>query len=269
MFVHHLVKLGMSIARAHSGATRVVALITGANRGLGFTLAQMLVRRGGFHVIAAARKWTSEAGSSQNILQAAYREASKMPSRHIGGLDFVELDVTSDASRYALEGNLASVLGTEQRLNVLVNNAGIHLNEWTEEAFNKSMLTNCIAPLKLAEELLPFYAPDAHVVNVSSDKGRLSWSSQEYAAKIAAAKSITDLQTLKFDSGDKKMASEQVAPYKVSKAAFNRGTQILAEKYKGKVRFTALEPGWCKTDMYVCIHSSFAVISHKTNLFLM
>jgi NAD(P)-dependent dehydrogenase (short-subunit alcohol dehydrogenase family) len=238
-------------ARAYTGATRTVTLITGANRGLGYELARVLLRRGGYHVIAAARRWTTEAGSPYNALDAAYAEASKTPSRHLGGLDFVEVDVASPDSRYALHGQLAKVLGTEQRVNVLVNNAGVYLNEWSPATFAKSMETNCIGPLGLASELVPFYAPDAHIVNVSTGFAQLRHLSPSYKAAITSCASIDDLiSKVTYQAADSKMASEFVAPYKVSKAALNRGTQLLASKFKGKVRVSAVDPGWCKTDMY-------------------
>lgn len=147
-------------------ATRLVTLITGANRGLGFELARALVRFGGFHVIAAARKWENSVATPRGLLQTAHREATKMPTRHLSELSFVELDVTSPRSRLELEGSLASVLGTDQRVNVLVNNAGIYPDGWDADTFARCMATNAIGPLRLAEELAPFYSSDAHVVRI-------------------------------------------------------------------------------------------------------
>jgi hypothetical protein len=48
------------------------------------------------------------------------------------------------------------VLGTEQRLNVLVNNAGVYVDGWSPEALATSMAANASGPLRLAAELAPF-----------------------------------------------------------------------------------------------------------------
>lgn len=294
-------------------APRLVTLVTGANRGLGFELAKQLLRLGGFHVIAAARNWDREAGSSRDLLQGAFTESSKTPSRHVGGLDFVDLDVTSTRSRYELQGSLASILGREQKVNVLVNNAGIYPPGWDAESFANCMATNTIGPLRLAEELVPFYASDAQVVrvqdgrstrvatrrhalrpcnslqplqprygilplirrrqelgqaplpyhcghlsrrrmqvNVTSGYGKTRFLSDAYKAALASCDSVDDLERkIVFKSDDPVLgkAGAEVPAYKLSKAALNRGTQILAKSFKGTARVNSVEPGWCKTDM--------------------
>lgn len=255
-------------------SARSVTLITGANRGLGFELARLLVRLGGYHVIASARSWRREAGSAHNHLLSAQDESQRMASRRSGELSFVEMDVGAAHSRLALQGALARVLGTEQRLNVLVNNAGVYVDGWSPEALASSMAANASGPLRLAAELAPFYAPDAHVINVSSGYGRLRELSPHYRSALAggglasiedieraAAFVPTDAQGLGSaasasasagagSSAASASAFAYVPAYKVSKAALCRGTQVLAKEFKkGGVRVNALDPGWCSTDM--------------------
>lgn len=144
---------------------RVVTLVTGANRGLGFELSKQLLRLGGFHVIVSARSWKTGAGTAFDALSRAHEAAAVMPTRHSSGLDFVELDVTSQTSRFVLQEQLAKVLGKEQKLDVLVNNAGIYLDGWTAENVAACVQTNCVGPLRLAQELSPLFSREGHVVS--------------------------------------------------------------------------------------------------------
>jgi len=221
-----------ALRAAHT--SRVVTLITGANRGLGFELARQLIRLGGFQVIAAAREWSPVAGTPRALLQDAASEAAKASSRRLGGVHFVELDVASEASRYALLGKLSAVLGTEQRINVVVNNAGVYPPEWTEAAFNHALAVNTVGPLRLATDLVPFYGPDAHVVsrrgirgagppqrtppppppsrptrpqiNVSTGLSQPKLLSPAYRSAVETATTVDALAALRWDGADAMMA---------------------------------------------------------------
>lgn len=88
---------------------------------------------------------------------------------------------------------------------------------------------------------------------MTSGYGKTRFLSDGYKAAIAGAESIADLESrVRFDAGDAAMKGASVPCYKVSKAALNRGTQVLASRsLKGVARVTAVEPGWCKTEMCV------------------
>lgn len=205
--------LGAAATALRSAATsRVVALVTGANRGLGFELSRQLLRLGGYHIIASARKWEGGIGSARAALQAAADEAGKTPTRRLGGVDFLELDVASDASRYEVQGRLAALLGAEARLNVLVNNAAVYLPDWSEAALALSLATNTIGPLRLATELAPFFAAgDAHVINVSTGLSHKKYASPDYLAAISGCRTIDDLAArVVFRADDAKMRDEVV-----------------------------------------------------------
>ena len=133
-------------------------LITGANSGIGQAAATELARRG-WHVFAAAR--SPERG------QAAVSQIQK-DSGSIA-VELLELDLASFASvRRAAD----ELLERTERLDVLVNNAGLTLNDrqLTVDGLETMMQTNHFSHVLLTSLLLPnlLQSDDARVVNVSS-----------------------------------------------------------------------------------------------------
>jgi NAD(P)-dependent dehydrogenase (short-subunit alcohol dehydrogenase family) len=132
-----------------------VALVTGANRGLGLEVARQLAARG-HTVIAGAR------------------DPSQVPALD-GDVRPVRLDVTDDAS-------IAAVRGELDALDVLVNNAAIHYDTW-EQALTADLAivraaleTNTLGPWRMAiafADLLQA-SPHGRLVNVSSGAGALT-----------------------------------------------------------------------------------------------
>lgn len=234
-------------------------LVTGANRGLGFELCQVLLRRGGYHVIASARSWKPSGGSGsisegdsspQATLKAIYEDTIRMPSKHYAHLSFVNgLDVGDLTSRLNSKSVIAAALGTS-KLDVLVNMAGIYTKNWTQEDFDKAMAVNAYGPLYFAQELAPSMSDNAHVVNVSSGLGKLSNVSETYKNIITGCKTIDELVsnvTFIQDDAQKDITN---GSYNLSKAVLNRGTHILAQEWaKSGPRVNSVDPGWCSTDM--------------------
>jgi NAD(P)-dependent dehydrogenase (short-subunit alcohol dehydrogenase family) len=136
-----------------------VALVSGANRGIGAEIARQLADDHGFLVIAGARD----------------------PSK-VGETDLIralELDVTDQATIDAARERIAADPG---RLDVLVNNAGI-TGPWSVTAAEEDMEdahevieTNLFGAWRLTQAMLPLLrrGDDARIVNVSSGAGQLS-----------------------------------------------------------------------------------------------
>ena len=123
-------------------STKKVALITGANKGLGFEIVRQLGQQG-ITVVLGAR---DEAKG-----QAA---AEKLKAEGIDAHS-VKLDVTNAGDIAALPGYFAANFG---RLDILVNNAGIGIDnglQTSPEAFRQTYETNVIAPWFIAQILLP------------------------------------------------------------------------------------------------------------------
>ncbi len=190
--------------------TGQVALISGANRGLGAQVAAELAARGAT-VFAGARDPASLEG---------VEEASD------GRIRPLQLDVTDEAS---IEAAVAAVIAAEGRLDILVNNAGVGdwhgtaLHNLTAEKLDQVLATNLRGPMLLTKHALPHLLarPGSRVVNVSSGMGALG----EGMSGTAPA-------------------------YRVSKTGLNGLTAYLHGEYGPRgLLANSVCPGWVRTDM--------------------
>ena len=191
-----------------------VALITGANKGIGLEIARQLGKQG-ITVIVGSRD-LSRGQKAVDELKADGIDAHT-----------VKLEVT-DANDVAA---LPAFLQQFGRLDILVNNAGL-MNEQggvTPEKFREGYEANVIAPYFLTQTLLPLLAdsPAGRVVNQSSALGSLTLN--------ASGQLPVDWMLPIYNSG---------------KAALNMLTVIQARSLQGtKIKVNAAHPGSVKTDM--------------------
>jgi NAD(P)-dependent dehydrogenase (short-subunit alcohol dehydrogenase family) len=186
------------------------ALVTGANKGIGFEVARQLARQG-FRVFLGARN--PEAGGAA---------AEKL--RGDGDVIFIEIDVSDAGSIQRAADELARQ--TDQ-LDVLVNNAGVLLDEdksaltITPEIFETTLRTNTLGPWLVAQAFAPLLEKSAEprIVNVSSGGGQLEDGADGWAPG-----------------------------YCVSKTALNGVTAQLAAALP-KFAVNSVCPGWVRTDM--------------------
>ena len=188
-----------------------VAVVTGANRGIGLEICRQLARSGGIHVVLTSRDEAKGKAAAEKLGE---------------NVDFRRLDVTSDRSVKALADDIAD---TYKRCDILVNNAGVMLDprgsrvlDSQVETWRKTLETNLIGPLMLIQALAPLMKKHGYgrIINVSSGQGQLS------------------------DMGVGTPA------YRVSKTALNALTRTLAAELKGSgILVNSMCPGWVKTDM--------------------
>jgi NAD(P)-dependent dehydrogenase (short-subunit alcohol dehydrogenase family) len=199
-----------------------VALISGANKGIGFETARQLGKQG-IKVILGARDLAKG--------QAAAEQLKKE------GIDAraVKLDVVKPADVNAVADLIEKEFG---KLDILVNNAGVMTeaiggNTTTtvsEKALRETFETNFFSVISVTHALLPLLKKSdaGRIVNVSSILGSLTLHATEGSP-------IYEAKALAYDS---------------SKAALNAYTIHLAHELKGtKIKVNSAHPGWVKTDM--------------------
>ena len=199
-----------------------VALITGANRGLGLEIARQLGQSGVTTLVAAR---DAERGEKAAAELAA------------DGLDAhaVVLDVESASSVEAAAEHVRDVYG---RLDILVNNAGILPEATTPEAtqpldlelFRRTFDTNLFGAVAVTQSFLPLLrrSPAGRIVNVSTTMGSLADQSDPSSPYYGLV----------------------VSAYQTSKAALNGLTIALAKTLADTpIKVNSVCPGWVKTDL--------------------
>jgi NAD(P)-dependent dehydrogenase (short-subunit alcohol dehydrogenase family) len=198
-----------------------IALITGANKGIGFETARLL----------GARQVTVLLGARDEDLG---RQAER--ALRDGGADanFVQLDVTDEKSIRRAAERIEEEYGW---LDILVNNAGIARgdgrgapSETTLETLRTVYETNVFGVVAVTNAMLPLLrrAPAARIVNVSSEVGSIA--------------SMTDPNSPLWP-----MAS---VPYPSSKSALNMVTAMYAKELRDTpIKVNAANPGYCATDL--------------------
>ena len=195
-----------------------IALVTGANRGLGLALVRQLLARGD-RVIAACRQ--PGRATALNALAGDYP----------GRLHVLPLDVADPRSRAELVRELPLVLGhggdaAVARIDLLVNNAGVlhsgerfgHLEQGQLE---DSLRVNALGPFLLVQALAPWLADGARIANLSSVMGSIGSRGEFRSPGYCVGKAAQNMFTVQL--------AHALAP---------RGIVVLA-----------LHPGWVRTDM--------------------
>lgn len=196
---------------------RRVALVTGANKGIGFEVARQL-RREGFHVFLGARDQKAGKAAADKLNQDSRQKED------YGDVAFLEIDVSKPESiqRAAKEFGKQS-----DRLDALINNAGIALDDdkeiltTTPETLETTLRTNTVGALLVSQAFVSFLKKsDApRIVNVSSTGGQLDGGADGWSPA-----------------------------YCISKTALNGVTSQLAAALPN-FAINSVCPGWVKTDM--------------------
>lgn len=205
--------------------TKKIALITGANRGIGFETARQLAGQG-IKVLIGAR-------SEEKGLEAE----SKLKNEGLD-VEFIRLDVDDPKSH---ESAAKLIDATYGRLDILVNNAGIFLNEFDNgnpipasrtpsEIFRKTFDTNFFNTVELTQRFLPLVK--------KSDAGRIVFLSSGLGSLGLHSDPNSEIYNFK------------VPAYNISKTALNGYAVHLAHELKDTpIKVNAAHPGSVVTDM--------------------
>ena len=189
-----------------------VALVTGANRGIGLEVARQLALRG-FTTILGARDAQKGDEAASSLQQ--------------GGLKVipVQLDITEQQSIEAAKHLVEEQFG---KLDVLVNNAAILYDDWQRaesanlEIVREAFETNTLGAWRMCQAFIPLLRKSIHarIVNVSSESGSLT------------------------------VMGGGTPAYSVSKVALNALTRMLAAELRSaRILVNSVCPGWVATEM--------------------
>ena len=183
-----------------------IAVITGASRGLGRSMALHLAAAG-VDVVGTYRERAAEAQAVAREVEARGRRAAMLP------LDVGRSD-TFAAFAEALGGVLRDTLGRPS-FDFLVNNAGHALRapfaETTEADFDAIVAVHVKAPFFLTQRLLPLMADGGRVLNVSSGLARFSYpGSSAYGAAKGAVEVLT--RYMAKELGGRRITANVIAP---------------------------------------------------------
>ncbi|ANQ48320.1 SDR family oxidoreductase [Flammeovirga sp. MY04] len=191
--------------------TKKLALVTGANRGIGYAIAKGLLSDG-YMVLVTSRNKIDGEKATQKL-------------KEFGDAHYFPLDVSEDSSIHQLNQYVSKEFG---KLDVLINNAGINYDTWqtTLEAdlaeVHQTIETNVMGPWKMMQSFVPLMKKNNYgrIVNVSSGSGAMNG----------------------MGGG--------TPGYSVSKTALNVLTiKVAAEVGGHNILVNSVCPGWVKTDM--------------------
>src|SRR4030095_3005717 len=192
-----------------------IALVTGANKGIGFEVARQLARKG-FHVFLGARNEEAGKAAAQKLNREAEEEGSGVNGDR-GGVTALKIDVSKpDSIRRAAE----EFSRKSDRLDALVNNAGILLDDdkdiltITPEMLETTLCTNTLGALLVSQAFIPLLKKsDApRIVNVSSGGGQLADGADGWAPAYCISKTALNGVTVQLAAALPKFAVNSVCP---------------------------------------------------------
>ena len=189
-----------------------VAVVTGGNRGIGFEICKELSKVG-----------------CRVVLTSRDEEHGKQAAAKLGAdkknIVYHKLDVTDSKDIETLRDWILKMYG---RVDILINNAGVYLDEGTsvfnvdEKIVKETLDVNFYGAFNMCRALVPIMRQNGYgrIVNISSGYGAMSEMAGYHAA------------------------------YRISKAALNALTLIMADELRdGNLKVNAVCPGWVNTDM--------------------
>jgi NAD(P)-dependent dehydrogenase (short-subunit alcohol dehydrogenase family) len=197
-----------------------IALVTGANKGIGKEIARQLAAKGAFVLLGARDRKRGEQAEVE-------LQAQGLP------VQCIALDVTDQRSVDQAAAQVAQKYG---KLDILVNNAGIALDwvapsELDPEVLKETYETNVFGTFRVTKAMLPLLKKSkaGRIVNMSSALGSMT---------LAAA------------SAGPFQGANHLMAYCSSKSALNALTLALAKDLKSKgIKVNAANPGYVATDM--------------------
>lgn len=203
-----------------SVVSETIALVTGANKGIGKEISRQLAGKGILVLMAACSPERGE------------KAATEVRGEGMN-VDFIHLDVTDQSTADNAAAEIERRFG---RLDIMVNNAGIRPDwgpgsELTVDILRKTFEANVFGVFRVTKALLRLLKKSRHgrIVNMSSGLGSLTWN----------------------NDGNSPLPSRHTSlAYSSSKSALNMITVQLANEPKSPgIKVNSADPGFTATDM--------------------
>uniref|UniRef100_A0A8D9A632 carbonyl reductase (NADPH) n=1 Tax=Cacopsylla melanoneura TaxID=428564 RepID=A0A8D9A632_9HEMI len=233
-----------------------VAVVTGANKGIGYGIVKGLCQKfdGIIYLTARDEKRGQDALKSIKDLNVC---------KHPEKLRFHKLDILDQGSIQALHNDLQAQHGG---LDILINNAAIAFKNSATESFGQqaevTLQTNYFALVTLCHMLFPLLRPYARVVNLSSSAGHLSNMAEGELKQKLLDNSLTEEQLSKIMNDFVNLAKEgkhaevgwpnsaySVSKIGVSKLSFIQHATLSKDTTRPGIIVNPVHPGYVDTDM--------------------
>jgi carbonyl reductase 1 len=233
-----------------------IAVVTGANKGIGYFIALQLGLSGLFSDIILGCRDSTRGATAMKEIQEKINESSYNAKIHS-----LPLVIGNDQSQTEFCERLEKEFGGA--VDVLVNNAGFAYKGSDPTPFElqtaKTLEINYFGLVKFTQQMLPLLrkGTDARIVNVASLAGRLRQVSPKLQAKFTDPQlTIAQLNDLikEFEedvqNGAHKKNGWSNSNYGMSKLGVIAATKVFAREEAGNnIRVNCCCPGYCNTDM--------------------
>lgn len=232
---------------------RKIALVTGANKGVGYGIIRQLLLQTKTPMLIYLTSRDEVRG--REALKKLHSESDLSEKLKENELKYRQLDISDSKS---VQSAKAFILENHGTLDILINNAGIATkgDTFNRHVVDTTLSCNYFATLDMCETFLPIISNHGRLVNVSSMAGKLHRLSPELQARFRDTKLTVDGVTnlmQEFAGGvtdNTPPSGWPKAGYAVSKMGVTAITKALARTYPSeKVQINCVCPGYVNTDM--------------------